>query len=321
MRRGGAAAIALALGIGAVGCASTATRVAMVFLYERADLPEDRVVMDVPYRLDRGADAEKHRLDLFLAEGTGWPVLVFIHGGGWTSGDRALRAGGADVYANIGRFYASRGTGVAVISYRLQPEVEWQDQIADAASATAWVHENIAGYGGDPNAIFLSGHSAGAQLATHVALDPEALASLGVAPGSVCGLIAVSGAAYDLDDPETYELGASRRYYEKRFRNGDTTDRWKRVASPVRFARADAPPALILYAGGEWASLQRQAAVLHEALQASGAKSRLVEVPGEDHYRIVLTLSRDDKTAGPAMLDFIGENETRCGGTEVASAL
>src|SRR5439155_21038348 len=61
----------------------------------------DLIHRDICYR--EGSADEKHRLDLFLPHGTNWPILIFIHGGGLTSGDKALRVSGADVYGNIGR--------------------------------------------------------------------------------------------------------------------------------------------------------------------------------------------------------------------------
>ncbi len=316
MRRTLASAIA-ALALGGVGCTSLFYRATMPFLYEEVSLPDEQVRLDVAYRDDVDAHLQKHRLDLFLPapgavpDGGAWPVLVFVHGGGWTHGDRALRAGGEDVYRNIGRFFASRGVGVAVISYRLQPEVAWQAQVRDVARAVAWVHAHVGAYGGDPRAIFIAGHSAGAQLAAHVALDPSALDGLAPPGTRVCGVIPVSGAGFDLADEETYALGADPAYYEARFRNGNLDDAWRREASPIRFVRPDVPPALILYAGGESRALRRQAHVLDEALRAAGAKSTLIEVPGEDHNRMVLTLSRADKTAAPAILDFI--HDTDCG--------
>jgi hypothetical protein len=68
----------------------------------------EQIVTDLAYWTGPEADREKNLLDLFVPKApAGWPVLVFIHGGGWTSGDKGLRAGGADIYGNIGRFYAA----------------------------------------------------------------------------------------------------------------------------------------------------------------------------------------------------------------------
>jgi len=109
----------------------------------------------------------------------------------------------------------------------------------------------------------------------------------------------------DLTDQKTYDLGEDVHYYEKRFRGNDPTEEWKKLASPVYFVNRNAPPFLILYAGGEKKGLQRQAQRLKEALDKQEVENQLTVVPGESHTRIVLTLSRPDKTSGPAILKFI----------------
>lgn len=289
----------------APGCTSTLAWVAMPFVYEEAELPASQVVHDIPYLR---APAEKNHLDLFLPplepESWSWPVLVFVHGGGWVRGDRALRVGGRDVYGNIGRWFAARGVGVAVVGYRLIPDVDWREQLEDVSRAVAWVHANIARYGGNPDALYLSGHSAGAQLVTRLALDSERIAELGVPRDSICGIVPVSGAAYDLEDQRSYELGSSRRYYEKRFGGSEG---WMHEASPLRYAGPDAPRALILYGGDEPDDLKRQSQLLHDALRHHGVPSRLLVVPGEDHLRMVLALSRSEGTAAQQVLEFVRE--------------
>jgi acetyl esterase/lipase len=289
------------------GCTSVVERVGTTLFYWKAKLPDSQIQRDIPYRA--GSTLPKHQLDLFLPTGTNWPVLIFIHGGGWTKGDKSLVVGGADVYQNIGRFYAAHGIGVAVINYRLQPGVDWRTQLDDAAAATAWVHANIGTLGGNPRRLFVSGHSAGGQLADRIALDPEPLKKYGLSPADICGVISVSGAGLDLADEKTYELGASRSKYEDLFGSKDTD--WKKEASPVTYARPGAPPFLIMYAGGEKQPLQRQAQRLSEVLTTNSIENKVVVVPGQSHELIVLCLSRPDKTAGPAILNFIRTTKSR----------
>ena len=278
-------------------------RAGMAVLYKPVPLPDKQILRDISYR-DDSADS-KHRLDLFVPETSNWPILIFVHGGALNSGDKCLRVGGNDVYGNIGRFYASQGIGVGVINYRLQPAVTWREQVIDVAQATAWIFANAARYGGDASRLFLGGHSAGAHLVTRVALDPEPLKGFGLSPTILSGVIAVSGAGYDLADQQTYTLRHRFRPYETRFRCGDPTDNWKREASPINYAAPGAPPFLILYAERETKSLQRQSQLLHETLQRNQIESELVVVPRQSHCRIVLTLSRPDKTSGAAILRFI----------------
>lgn len=316
----GTAVLALAAG---AGCRSAAAVFVLPFVYDGQSLPDDRVVRDIAYREGPDADLEKHRLDLFLpAEptGPGWPVLVFVHGGGWTRGDRALTVAGRDVYGNIGRFFASRGIGTAVVSYRLQFEVTWREQVEDVARALRWVHEHIDDRGGDPEAIFVAGHSAGAHLALRAVLDPRAADGTGIR--GVCGLVPVSGSAFDLADEETYRLGATRRYFERRFRDGDAGEAWQVEGSVTPWVTPDTPPTLVLYAEDDWAALRRQARRLHDVLRERAVASRLREIPGEDHFSVVLALSRAGDPATEEILSFVRERAPRCGpaGRRSASA-
>ena len=291
------AALALLICAFLTGC-SAVERVGMRVLYRRAALPEQQITRDIPYV--RGSTLPKHQLDLFHPAGRGWPVFVFIHGGSWDSGDKALNVADQDVYGNIGRFYAARGIGVAVINYRLQPDATWREQIDDASQAVAWVRNSIAQYGGDANRVFVGGHSAGAHLAAHVALR-----------GRVAGAICISGAGYDMADAETYRLGNKPAFYAERFAQNGANPDWQRNASPATSIHKNAPPFLLLYAQGDSAPLRRQSRHMHGLLQAAGVKSKLIEIPGESHIRIVLALTRADKAAAPEILRFIEEGKMR----------
>ncbi len=272
-------------------------------LYNTAPNPPS-VTMNVSY--DPAApDDPKRQLDLYLPGGRNFPTVVFVHGGGWAWGDRTQAFGGADVYRNIGRFLASKGIGVAVIGYRLVWPLDWQSQVGDVARAVAWVQREIDARGGSPDRIFLMGHSAGAQLAARVATDPAWLAREPGTGARLCGVVAVSGAGYDLGDIETYRAGFDPLYFAERFGGSRLDGEWWRDASVVPFIDATDPPFLVISATGESRGLRRQSALLHEQLQKAGVPSRFVTVKGSSHERIILELSREDKTAGPAVLAFL----------------
>ncbi len=279
------------------------------FVYKRAPLPESQIFRGISYEPATGSP--KQRLDLYVPAPASrpWPAVVFIHGGSWTSGDRALEVGGADVYGNIGRFLAQHGFGTAVISYRLIPDVDWRTQAEDVAKAVRWVRDNAPKYGALDNALVLMGHSSGAQLAARAALDPQLLPRAGVPVSAIRGLIAVSGAGYDLTDEETYRLGDDDdpAFYAARFqRRADDVD-WREAGSvlPLLSTAAKRPPALVIYAGGETKALQRQSQLFVEALTRAGQKPTVIVAPGLSHSRIVPTLSRDDRAAGTAVLMFL----------------
>lgn len=292
-------------------CTSTFNTIGAGLAYERTDIPADRALLDLAYRSEANAHPNKHRLDLYLPADTHepWPTLIFIHGGGWTHGDRAMGSLGIDPMRNIGRFYAARGMGAAILSYRLQPEVTWRDQIRDVADATAWVQREIGRYGGDPDALYVSGHSAGAWLAAWTGLSDAPLAPHDLDRSKICGLILVSGAGYDLADEETYALGASRRYFEKRF--GQEGGAWDREASIYANLDSPAPPALVLSAEGEPVTFRRQGDRLFSALdeRGRGDLSRRIEIPGQNHQRIIVGMSIDGDPVSESVLDFLSKTE------------
>jgi acetyl esterase/lipase len=133
------------------------------------------------------ADGGRFRLDVYAPEqrGQAAPVLFFIYGGGWNRGERSD-------YQFVGRAFAARGFVVVIADYRHVPEVRFPEFLEDSARALAWVQANIASYGGDPNRLFLAGHSAGAYNAVMLALDPSYLQDFGVTL-TIRGVAALSG--------------------------------------------------------------------------------------------------------------------------------
>jgi acetyl esterase/lipase len=288
-----------------------AYRAALAPYYRRVELPAARMRLDIPYRTDADAHPVKHRLDLFLPEGRGWPTVVFVHGGTWTEGDKALDFGGADVYRNIGRFLAANGVGAAIVNYRLIPDVTWQEQPADVAQAVSWVHRNIAAHGGDPDRLVLMGHSAGAQIATLVAVDRRWLDRTGVPASAIAGVIAVSGAGYDITDRRTYELlHHSPHWYARRFHTA-SNPAWIYDASPIRYVDAADPPFLLMFAHGDPAALRRQSALLQAALARAGVWTWVTPISGLSHSRILVQLARANRDPGATVLRFLEQLSPR----------
>lgn len=142
---------------------------------------------DIPYYPEADLkDADEYqksqcKLDIRYPAGkAGFATLVWFHGGGLTGGKRD--------------FLDLEDAGIAVVaaSYRLSPKGELPEFIADAAAATAWTLEHIADYGGDPEKVFVSGHSAGGYLALMLGMDPKWLAKHGVSNMDLAAIIPVS---------------------------------------------------------------------------------------------------------------------------------
>jgi acetyl esterase/lipase len=277
--------------------------------YSNAELDQSvaDVRLDIPYRIDAAAHPDKHRLDLFLPCGHGWPMLVFVHGGSLEKGDSAKRLVGHDIYRNIGRFYAARGVGVALINYRLQPEVNWVGQAEDVATAVAWLTPRLADLGGDGR-LFLSGHSAGAWLVSHVALDDALQTRHGVDPGAITGVISISGSGFDLTDDLTWELFGRQKRWQRRFSIELDDPYWKERASLTPHLTLDSPPFLLIYASDEWPALVRQNKLMCEALAVTSAGCRISEVEGLGHRRMLLAISHAGKPVASRILEALGKN-------------
>lgn len=143
--------------------------------------------------LTYGGDA-KQRLDLIAPKGVAQPVplVVFIHGGGWSIGDKGHGDGTKATY------FTGRGYAYASLNYRLVPNATVEQQGADVAAALAYLRANATSLGIDPNRIVIMGHSAGAHLAALVASDPAYFNAARVPMAAVKGVILLDGAAYDV---------------------------------------------------------------------------------------------------------------------------
>ena len=304
-----------------VACASH-VRMPLAPFYEPAELDSDRVDvrLDVPYRDDPSLASEKNRLDLYLPREPGWPLLAFVHGGSLEKGDTGMRVGGHDIYRNIGRFYSARGIGVALINYRLQPDVFWPDQVEDVAAATAWLVEQVPRLGGD-GTVYLSGHSAGAWLAAHAAFDEDVRSRYGLATDAITGVISVSGSGFDLTDEQTWEMFGRRKKWERRFSQDPPVADWKERASVVPLIDGDArPPVLLMYSEREWPALARQNRLFCDALEAAARHCEIAPIDGLGHRRMVLALSRDDGPPARRILEELGALASGEGGESASLA-
>ncbi len=263
---------------------------------------------DISYYDGPGADAKKHLLNLYLpAEAGDFPVLLFVHGGGWRHG---YKDGLFNPYHRIGRAFARRGVGVVVTTYRLAPEHKFPAQAEDVARAVRWTYEHIGEYGGDPGRIFLVGHSAGAHLVALVALDGKYLEAEGLPAEAVAGVVGLSG-PYDITfmkEDAGWCWFAGWYFVEPTF--GEEAENWEAASAP-RFASAAAPPFLLLYADGDIPHLAAQAYRLSSALAREGVRAPAYKIDDRNHYTIIFDVGKEDDSTTALISDFITEHGTR----------
>jgi acetyl esterase/lipase len=221
-----------------------------------------------------GADP-KQRLDLVKPAGVAKaPVLLFVHGGGWSIGDKAHAAPDKARWAN------GKGWAFASTNYRLVPQATVEQQAADVASAVAWLRSNAGRQGLDPNRIVLMGHSAGAHLVALVGTDPRYLKGAGVPMNAIKGVVLLDGAGYDVPTQAGAELNIVRPMYEAAF----STDPKRQAAlSPTHHAAAPNVSRWLILPIQRRADSQAQSNGLADALNNVGAKAIVVAVPDESH--------------------------------------
>jgi acetyl esterase/lipase len=244
--------------------------------------PGVEVVGDIAYTDGAPADEAKHKLDLYLPkERKNFPVLMFVHGGSWRTGDRSL-------YRALGIHFARAGIAVAIPSYRLMPQNPHPAQIEDVAAAFDWMYRNLPRYGGDLKRVYVTGHSAGGHLAALLALNPAYLRKYAIPASAIRGVVAMSG-VYDVRNMPEFVLEGDRR-----------------EASPLTYAASpNAPPFLLTYCQWDYAGLPKQARDFAAALKKSFADVRLIYVPGETHVSEIVSAVKDDSSLARALLGFM----------------
>lgn len=264
--------------------------------------PQYRVFSVPNVQYYHGADAhpKKNLLDLYLPQGVrNFPVLLFVHGGGWMSGDKCYVLG---TYGNVGRSFARRGIGVAVANYRLSPRFKHPTHVRDVAAAWAWLVLNIERYGGSTDAMFIGGQSAGAHLASFLVTDPSYLASFCVSPRTIRGVIAISG-VFDLYASLTgLPAGGHRQLLVPTF--GDNRSTWG-MASPLRRLRSGLPPFLVMTGERNPLGLRDQSARFALALREHGVPAEFVIVSALGHFGEIREIGRKNSILALEITQFM----------------
>lgn len=213
------------------------------------------------------------------------PTLVFVHGGSWQEGDAAD-------YEFVGRAFAAKGFLTFVINYRKHPQNPYPSFVEDVATATAWASQHANDFGGDGSRLFLVGHSAGAYNVAMAVLDQHYMKDAGVNQKIIKGIATMSG-PFDflpLDSPVTIATFGKVKDLES--------------TQPISFARADAPPFLILNGSADKTVYPRNAASLLKHLLEKGAPAKRKEYVGVSHAGILLDLAKPLRSYAPVLQDI-----------------
>jgi arylformamidase len=263
---------------------------------------ETVVKRDLPYA--RPAEP-RQVLDIYAPPGAKkLPVVFWIHGGGWQTGDKTL--------VNLKpQAFVDRGFVFVSTNYRLLPQVDMETLVRDVAKAVGWTHDHIEEHGGDPKRLFIMGHSAGAQLAALLCTDDRYLKAEGVSLGDVRGCVPVDGDTYDL--PLIIEMGAARRkalgqpdpkfgHYQK-FGNDPRLHRELSAVNHVAKGKK-IPPFLILHVA-DHVEVTAQAVRLREELRRAGIRAETHAALGTDHVKLDANLGQPDDAPTKLLWEFV----------------
>ncbi len=249
--------------------------------------------------------ADRQVLDVYApASAKDLPVIFWIHGGGWVTGDKV------DVQEKP-RAFTERGFIFVSTNYRLLPQVEMGLLTEDVAKALGWVHKNIARYGGDPNRIFVMGHSAGAQLAALLCTDERYAKAEGVPFSALKGCVPVDGDTFDIPAMiETTEVrqklhGLPLPKYGHRLKFGNDPKKHADFSAVTHIATDKGiPPFLILYVA-ERHDNEAQAKRLAAVLKKADVPVKLFGAKATHHKKLNADLGLPDDPATKELFDFL----------------
>lgn len=228
------------------------------------------------------------------------PVVVFLYGGSWRNGERGQ-------YGFVGQRLAQSGVLAIVADYRTFPRAVFPGFVEDAAGAVAWSRVHAAEHGGDPQRLYVAGHSAGAQIAALIGVDARYLTPHGMKPRDLAGVIGLSG-------PYDFEIAG----YEDVF--GPETQ-WPQ-AQPIRFVDGDEPPFLLVHGTGDRVVEAKDSQELADKLRDAGVRAELLWLPDAGHLAPLVAMYRPG--SHPALMeairDFVGGRSVESGPAAAAPA-
>lgn len=218
-------------------------------------------------------DLPRQKLDLYLPKGgSARAIVLFLYGGGWVSGARWY-------YPPLGRTLTQRGIACVVPDYHLYPHVRFPGFVEDGARAFKWVHDHAAELAAPGAPIFVMGHSAGAHISTLLALDPRYLQAHSLSPAAIRGVIGLAG-PYTLNPlkwPGVRDIFSA---------SADAPH----SARPVKLARAEAPPMLLLHGSRDRVVGSDASVNFASALTLAGSQAHAKIYPGVGHLSVLTSM-------------------------------
>src|SRR6266853_248565 len=269
-----------------------------------SEAPAQDVKRNIPYT---DPAHERQVLDVYSPHNAkDLPVVFWIHGGGWQTGDKTSVQMKPQAFVDKGFVFVST-------NYRLWPSVDMATIVCDIAKSIRWVHDHIAEYGGDPSRLFIMGHSAGAQLAALVCTDDRYLKAEGLSLAITQGCVPVDGDTYDVPAMiETAETrcrvhGLPQAKFGHREKFGNDPAKHRDFSAVTHVARERGiPPFLVLHVA-EHPDTSAQAQRLGNVLKDAGVSTTVFGARETTHNKINADLGLPYDPATKALFEFVGK--------------
>lgn len=222
-------------------------------------------------------------------------VLVFVHGGNWVHGKKSI-------YPFFGKGMARKGVIGVVINYRLSPVTDYEGMATDVAEAVKWVKDNAGTFGGNPDSIYISGHSAGGQLAALVATDNSYFEKLDM-KNPIKGTVLID--AFGLDMYHYFSLSKSEKdtMYRRVFSNDPAT--WKK-ASPAYHLSKGMPPFIIFMGGKTYPVIKQMNEEFYTAVAKYQPATPFITVKRKRHVSMIFQFINPGAKPYKYILEFMG---------------
>jgi arylformamidase len=269
---------------------------------------EPKIVRGISYTEPKH---EQQTLDVYApSAGKNHPIAIWIHGGGWHSGDKKEVGSKPQAFTDRGFVFVS-------INYRLWPNVTIRQIAEDVAKAIRWTHEHAAEYGGDPKRLIVMGHSAGAQLAALVCTDERYLKAEKLSFAVIKGCVPVDGDTFDLPMRfATVQKSGNQKLAERDKERFGDAQLQKELSSVTYIAKGKhIPPFLILHVA-DHPDTTGQSQRLFRALKEAEVPARIHPAEGKNHTTINDDLGTPSDKPTQALFEFLGAASKSVEGTE-----
>jgi acetyl esterase/lipase len=259
---------------------------------------------DIPYT---ASAQERQVLDVYSPPNAkNLPVVFWIHGGGWQTGDKSSVQIKPQAFMDKGFVFVST-------NYRLLPNVDMETIVRDIAKSIRWVHEHITEYGGDPESLLVMGHSAGAQLAALVCTDDRYFKAEGLSLAIVKGCVPVDGDTFDV--PAIIETGETRRRvhglpqakFGHREKFGNEPAKHRDFSAVTHVAKGKGIPPFLIMHVADHPDTSAQAQCLANALKSAGVPVKLYGARESTHNKINADIGVANDPGTKALCEFLGE--------------